>query len=305
MLLVHYRIANSFISLLLGITLLSLILFATGCQKTCIQSETPVIEILADSSCISADTSVTMGSNMTFRIKAKGQEVPLTNFVVTYNNGTTSYYLDSGMYCNEIIYELSVTKGASAFEEWTFFVMNKARMTASISLRVVLDSGAVFSPIEQYNITLGAQDNTFFGSFYSFTSDSIYTLEEAFNNQPLIDISYYYHTTYESTLSSPNDNDAPSMFTGTYGIGNWTVRNESRYNLTTLSSFDFNNITNDSLLIASYDIVNAKRKGKNIVPGQVWAFRIASGKLGLIYVEGTETGVSGKVVLKIKIQEQA
>ncbi len=303
MLLVLYRIANLFISLFWGITLLSLILFTTGCQKTEIQLETPVIEILTDSGCISADTSVTMGNHMTFRIKAKGEEVPLTNFVVTYNNGATSYYLDSGMYCKEMIYELTVTKGASAFEEWTFFVMNKARITASISLRVMLDSGAVFSPIEQHNITLGAQNNTLYGSFFSFTSDSIYTLEEAFNNQALIDISYYYHATYESTLSSPNDNDAPSMFTGTYGIGNWTVRNESRYNLTTLTSFDFNNITNDSLLIASYDVVNAKRKGKNIVPGQVWAFRIASGKLGLIYVEETEAGVSGKVVLKIKIQE--
>ncbi len=298
------RIAKFSISLLLTFLLfLFAIIGISGCRKTDVATETPVIEILADSACISTDTSLTMGSKMTFRVKAKGQDVPLTNFVVTYNNGTTNYYLDSGIYCHEMVYELTVTKGVSSFEEWTFFVMNKARITSAVSIRIELDSGAVFGSIEQHNITLGAQGNSTYGNFYSFTSDSVYTLEEAFNNQALIDISYYYHTLYESTLSSPNDNDAPSIFTGSYGINNWTVKNESRYNLTTLTATDFENITNDSLLIASYDVVNAKRKGKNIIPGQVWAFRIASGKLGLIYVEAIESGESGKADFKIKIQE--
>jgi len=244
-----------------------------------------------------------MGSLMKFKIKAQSEVMPLTNFVITYNNGSEEYFLDTGIYSHNFEYTLEIIKGIATEETWKFFVMNKSRESSYVSLKIALDTGGVFGAIKTYNITLGAQNNTQAGSFFSFSDESVYTLEQAFNNQQLVDISYCYYTESESTLSSPNDNDAPSVFTGTYGISNWQYRNEARYNITSLTSLDFDNVLNDSLLIASYDVVGAKRKGKNIETGQVWAFRIQSGKIGLIEVGNIETGTGGNAALKIKIQE--
>jgi len=283
--------------------LCGLIFLIPCCKKTETLKEKPCIEFLADSACIFKDTLLPMGTVMKFKIKATALSVPMTNLVVSFNNGSEQVFLDTGIYLNEFYYNLEIVKGASASERWTFMVMNKDREMVSVNAVIGIDTGAVFGSIKEYNITLGAQDNTLTGHFFSFTTEEISTLEEAFNNQQWIDIAYYYHSVYESTLSSPNDNDAPSIFTGTYGVSNWQIRNEARYNLTTLSPADFDFANNDSLLIASYDVVNAKRKGKNIVAEQVWAFRIQSGKIGLMKIDSIVPNTNGQVDLSIKIQE--
>lgn len=274
-----------------------------SCNKSDKILEKPFVEFIVDSGCIYKDTILPMGTIMKFKIKATGLNVPITNLVVSFNNGTEQVFLDTGIYSKEFYYDVEIIKGTSASEQWTFMVMNKDREMVSVNAVIGIDTGAVFGDIKDYNIALGAQDNTQTGQFYSFTTEQVSTLEEAFNNQQTIDIGYYYHSVYESTLSSPNDNDASTIFTGTNGISNWQIRNEARYNLTTLSATDFDNTLNDSLLIASYDVTNAKRKGKNIVVGQVWAFRIQSGKIGLMKIDSIVPNTNGQVDLSIKIQE--
>ncbi len=264
---------------------------------------TPTIAFTADSVSISHDTAVELGTAMVFKITASSKDVPVTNLVVSLDNGIRQVYLDSGLYSNSFIYTLKVIKGAAENEKWTFFVMNKDRKTDSVSINVGLKAGAQFGNIKEYHIVLGAQNNADTGSFFSFTTGQIYNLEQAYNAQNVIDIDFYYHIDYFCTISSPNDNDMPTYFTGTYGISNWQTRNESRYIQTNITPAIFDQITNDSLLIVSYDVINAKRKAKDVQPGNVWSFRIASGKLGLIKVNSTVTGESGSANITIKIQE--
>ncbi|MDD3877661.1 MAG: hypothetical protein PHT69_13655 [Bacteroidales bacterium] len=303
--LLHKRNAYFFMSFFKLFLIFSLtpLIFVSGCRKTEPLPIKPELILVADTDCINSDTTLPMGTLMRFRIKANCESSPITNFVITYDNGTKNVFLDTGVYNNELFYTLEVIKGTSAIEDWQFSVMTKERETAKVSIQIALDSGGVFGNINTHTVILGAQNNTLTGHFYSFTNEAVYTLEQAYNNQIATDICYYFHTEYESTLSSPNDNDAPSIFTGTYGLSNWQIRNESRYNLTTIQSSEFDNIANDSLLIASYDIINAKRKGKNIETGQVWAFRIQSGKIGLIRVDTIVPETTGTVGLTIKIQE--
>jgi len=283
--------------------LIACFILTISCSKNEKSIEYPLIEFISDSTCLYSDTSLPMGTLMRFKIKASSKFSPITNFVITYNNGTEQYFLDTGIYNNEFYYTLEIIKGTTPAEEWQFSVMNKDRLSASVRIVIELDSGGVFGNIKSHAVTLGAQNNTQYGHFYSFSNETVYTLEQAYNNQQKADIAYCYYTDYKSTLSSPNDNDAPSVFTGQFGISNWQTRNESRYNLTTLSPADFDNAQKDSLLIASYDVIGAKRKGKDIQEGQVWAFRIQSGKIGLIKVDNIVSNATGKVDLKIKIQE--
>lgn len=297
------KLFMSFKDYLLVFGFIFFICIQSSCKKEEKVLEKPTIEFVLDSAYLSSDTALYMGTVMRYRVKASCINVPITNFVINYNNGVDQVFLDTGIYSKDFIFNLEVIKGTSTLEKWTFTVMNKDREKASVSVFISLATGGTFGAVKNYEITLGAQNNTQYGHFYSFTTEQNYFLEEAFNNQQVIDIGYYYHSVYEATLSSPNDNDAPSIYTGTYGFLNWPTRNESRYNLTTLNASDFNAVDNDSLLIASYDIVNAKRKGKNVIPGQIWAFRISSGRIGLMKLNNIIPDVNGQIDLSIKIQE--
>lgn len=263
----------------------------------------PEIRLSMDTSFIWKDTLQPMGSIMKFRIEAQCDEIPITNFVISFNNGKENVLLDTGIYNTTFVYDLSIYKGIADTEQWTFSVMTAQRQKASVTVQIDLQAGAQFGEIDTLEmISLGAQNNLTTRGFLSLTTYQTYFLEEAYNNQSLIDIIYYYDI-YESTLSSPNDNDAPVIFTGTYGIANWTVKNESRYNLTDLTEMDFNAASNDSLLIVAYDPVNAKRKGKNAVAGDVWAFRNYEGRLGLLYIHSITGTTDGEMVISIKVQE--
>lgn len=292
---------NSFLNRFI-FSLFTLIILQS-CSKEVPLGVVPQIALLPDSGCVYSDTTLPMGSILRFSIKAVSNASPITNFTVKYIFGNETYFLDTGVYTNDFAYSFSVQKGNAEVEEWLFSVMNKERLSASYRIKIFPDTGAVFGNIKEYSLILGAQNNSSYGPFYSFQSDAAYTLQEASLEQQLIDMNYYYHTEYESVLSSPNDNDAPLVFIGPNGIGNWHTRNESRYNLTSLTPSNFDAVQTDSTLIVSYDITGAKRKAKNISVGQIWAFKIQSGKIGLIRIDNVVQGDAGKVELSIKLQE--
>lgn len=282
---------------------ISLIIFS--CQKEKDATEKPEVKLVKQNS-IYCDTTLMMGENMKFVVMANGsEEFPITNLVVRSGNGV---FLDSGLYAGNITYELNITKGSLASETWSFFVMNKARQSQTIQVTVTLADTSSFSPVLTFSdIRLGAQDHSLSGSFWSPGDNTVHFQTSACTVQEMIHIIYYYGVNdlavNECTLSSPNDNDAPAVFTGPCGLAEWGVRNESRYLLTTLTDLEFQQITNDSILIASYDPVLAKRKGKNAAPGQVWSFRLQNGKLGLMLISETIHGTGGSVLFTVKLQE--
>jgi hypothetical protein len=230
-----YRLALLFISVVL-ILVFANIFFSCSKEE---EIFTPEISLEVDPDYISQDTTVAMGSVMRFKVNAECEQIPITNFVISYNNGNDNVLLDSGLYNTNLTHEFAIYKGVAEREVWTFTVMNLQRQKASFSINIDLLAGGVFNDINTFTeITLGAQDNQEYGCFYSFATGQNYSLEEAFNNQSIIDILYYYDI-YESTLSSPNENDAKVVFTGTSGLENWTTLNEARYHITNLNYSDF------------------------------------------------------------------
>ncbi len=294
----NFRVAYLFIS----ISFLFFMLIFLSCKNE-VKDIAPEIKLKIDTATIWKDTVLHPGHLMNFEIEASSGEIPITNLVISLNNGTEQVFLDTGMYTHTLRYKVSINKGISQKETWTFMVMNEQRQKSFISVTIHLLPGTQFGEIDTVSmITIGAQGNTTTGSFFSIETQQTYFLEQAYGNQALIDMIYYYDI-YESTLSSPAENDVPSIFTGTFGISNWSIRNESRYNLTQLSGNDFDAASNDSLLIVSYDPVNAKRKGKFAKPGDVWAFRNQHGKLGLLYIHSITGSTQGQMVCSVKIQK--
>ncbi|MFC2102627.1 hypothetical protein ACFLS7_06490 [Bacteroidota bacterium] len=276
--------------------------FLVSCEK---EGEFLPPEILfrSDSGFVSHDTTLSIGQKIRVGIEVIGQGANITYFHVGLSNGQSETVLDSGMNQSTLFYDLSITKTASASEDWIFLVMDRDRNRSSIKLTLRRDSSSQYNAIRTFtNILLGAQNNLTAGSFYSISEDIRYLLDEAFQHQDSVDILYYFDQ-YDATLSSPAEADAPALFPGPTGLANWTTKNETRYDTTTITPAAFDLSANDSLILAAYEPVNLKRKAKFIEPGMVVSFQDPRGKLGLIHVKEVAPGPSGYVLIDLKIQQ--
>lgn len=279
--------------------LLLLFLFAMSmysCQKE--ETTNGKVDILFQNSNISKDTSLQIGEAINFRMIATSENSNITFLGVRLNHATV---LDSGLNSSNLIYKYSAIKSNLSNERWTFIVMNKNREKDSIVVNIAKKNTSNFNPINTYsNVILGAQNNCCFNGFFSTLNGNVFDYATAFNNMNKIDIIYCYYQDVQSTLSSPNEADISSIYSG---IANWLVKNESRYNITTLIPADFDAAQHDSLIIASYEVVNAKRKAKYVQNNQVWAFKVQNSKMGLIKINNVVSDITGKIDVSIKIQQ--
>jgi hypothetical protein len=282
-------------------------LFLTGvfhaCTKVSDPGQPPEIQFVTDSGYTSRDTSLVIGGKITIGLNARGENSNITYFRVTVDNGVRLTYLDSGLNHSVLKYTLPLIKSVATYEKWTFFVMDRERNRDSVTLTVHRADSASYGKIRTMEyVTLDAQSVPSGQSLFSFSEVKRYTLDSAFLNQQAIDLIYYYGQ-YNATLSSPNESDAPAVFTGPYGLANWTIKNETRYDTTQISVTNFDKAMNDSLLLAAYEPAAGKRKAKFIEPGMILSFKNAAGKIGLIKITAVIPGTTGGMEGSVKIQE--
>ncbi|HPI31083.1 MAG TPA: hypothetical protein PLS26_11205, partial [Bacteroidales bacterium] len=154
------------------------------------------------------------------------------------------------------------------------------------------------------SVVLGAQKCNTTGSFMSLASGHVWFQADAATIPDSIEMLYYYDSTGDAnTISSPNANIGSFIYPGATSPIYWPVRNETSFYKTTYSLADFNAITNDSLLLAAYSGINAKRKAKNLVAGNVYSFKTIHTKYGMFAVEQVNGTDSGTVQCTIKIQK--
>jgi hypothetical protein len=274
-----------------------------SCQKKEVASHSPQIIFVTDSGYAAHDTTLMAGQKIRVAIKAKGTGANITFFSIRYNDGSPKIILDTGMNRPELSYALDIIKTSGPIETWTFFIMDRNRLQDSVKIILTKSEYSQWGKIRTLeNITLGAQERADTGSFFTFSTGEVFTLGQAFMNQSAIDLVYYYGQ-YEGTFASPAEAEAPGFFTGTEGIASWTVKNETRYDTTTVTTFDFDSAGNDSLLLAAYDPSAGKRKAKYLQPGMVVAFKSPAAKLGLIKVTGLSGTTAGSLKFTVKIQE--
>jgi hypothetical protein len=287
---------------LLLIFLASLGLIVNSCNDEQVTS-LPRIEFINSPGYLDHDTVLSIGDRVIIGVNAFATGRNITFFQVTFDDGTRQILLDSGLNSPDLNYTLAVIKSASAFENWTFLVMDRDRNKDSVRISLNKSDSSHYGNIRTYSdITLGAQENTVDGSFFSFTNGEIYSLDTAFLKQEMVDLVYYFGQ-YEATLSSPNETEAPDYFTGPAGIANWTIKNETRYDTTALAPREFDASVNDSLILAVYEPTAGKRKVKFVEPGMVISFKSPAGKIGLLKIIATDPGPAGTLLFSIKIQE--
>ena len=263
----------------------------------------PLISFIYEQGYVSHDTTIATGQKVKIGIRAITTSANLTYFSVRFNDGKSQTLLDSGMNTPSMVYNLEVIKTNAPSEKWTFLAMDRNRMEVSVQIVLTRSEISKWGKIRTMSdIILGAQESITAGSFFSLTDTSVMTLSQAFENQTMVDMVYYCGQ-YEGTLASPNEAEAPGFFTGPQGIANWTVKNETRYDTTMITSQVFDESVNDSLILAAYEPTAGKKKGKFVQPGMVFSFRSPTGKLGLLKIQEVTPAPTGMVKLTIKIQE--
>jgi hypothetical protein len=274
--------------------------FISGCKDEQSTDAIPVIRFLPVNGVIVSDTALPLGGSLVISLEAIGGGSNITYFGVTMNDGQMHYVLDSGMNNATLKYSQPIFKGNSPNEHWTFTVMNRDRQKSSISMNITKAIVSEWGKIITYDLViLGAQGNPADGGFFSLQTGLVSTYQQAEANPSNTDIIYYFGD-YEGTFSSPLESEAPSYFPG---LNTWSIKNETRYDTTSLSSVAFVGAKNDSLLLVSYEPVNGKRKAKFLQPGMVVAFRNHSGKTGLVFIKNLVAGATGKLECAIKVQQ--
>jgi hypothetical protein len=157
---------------------------------------------------------------------------------------------------------------------------------------------------------MGGQTNTTLGSFMDAETGTVYTETAGFNNSGLIDLVYYFGTTNGASFAAPNDATAQSVHTqgtpaGPNELPNWSIKNATKFKLTTISHNEFDDSNNDSLIIANVGSDLTASAVTGLTEDKVVGFTTVGGKKGLILIEAItgDTGDNRAVEVTVKIQK--
>jgi hypothetical protein len=154
-------------------------------------------------------------------------------------------------------------------------------------------------------VMIGAQDNTTVGGFYSVSENKVYTQDQAYQNQAAIDIFCFYEasTGNNIAIASPGSN-ITGIFTGTSSVENWTTKNTTHFNKTTLTVEQFDALAEtDQLIETSFDTANNFRKAKDLKIDDIYAFQVEAGTYGLFKVTEVAQDSIGSVSFEVKIKK--
>ncbi len=286
---------------LLGISLFLVFSF-TNCSKD-EEAGSPTISLKNATGYVTQNTVASYGDTLLWGITANSNgEDNLVKFTIEVND---QQLFDSTFNATTFTYDFYSIKTILDVEAWTMTITDIAGHTSSVSITVTGE----FGEIDSYTtILMGAQDNVDVESFLSLAENhaTTYMQAAAFQNQDKIDMFCFYENTPEHqnlmTLASPGSN-IKGIFSGATAPENYTTKNVTFFVKTDLSASNFDAVQNDAVILASFDPENQFKKASKLTAGDVYAFKLQSGKYGLlkvIEVTGTETGT---IELGIKVQK--
>lgn len=286
------------------VVLLSIVITFFSCTDDKGNGEGPAIRFLVEEGIIATDTIISPSALMKFGIEAEKGDFDITElYVQVTNDNCVQKYFDSGMYVSNLKWYGSFIKSYNDNEIWEFVVRDRYSHESSVFLMIKNDTLGSPGEIDSFQeVILGAQNNNEFGGFWDLFNNHVFPIQEAKQNQELIDIVYYLGED-DHTLGSPGANIEDGIFDPEYTPTNWAIQNETRYIPLDFTVEDFNQIENDSILIVNYIEGEGKRKAKNLQAGDVFSFKTADLRFGMVKVDEVVGGAEGTVSIDIKIQK--
>jgi len=287
---------------ILSLVIISASFFVAGCSK----DEDPIPPTIAFKQAtgyVSANTTANYGDTLNFGITAKSNGIDnLVKFQI-FANG--QQLLDSTINTTTFALDVTTVKTILDKEVWKFVTIDIAGNSKTDSIVITGTFGEILTYSSK---TLGAQSNTTEKGFISYSNSTAtqYTQAEAFNHQADIDMFCFYENTATSvnmmTLAAPGSN-IKGIFTGATSVELYTVKNITFYVKTTLTVAQFDAVTNDAVIRASYGTTTPYRKAKLLTAGDVYSFKLQSGKYGLLKVIAVAGAEAGTLQIAVKIQK--
>jgi len=268
----------------------------------------PTINFVAGSGYISADATVALNSPFVVKVSmqqnatsgAKLQSLNVTRIFANQTIGDTTFDIST----NDASVTMEITfisVNEVGQENIEFEVVDKDNQKEQISLKITTQATA--GPIDSWTEKiLGSWSNPT-GSSFASINGNVYTLDQAFANQTLIDWMYWWGASTSATIGAPDDANAALVFnTGDYQLANWSTKNATRFKTTTITPAAFDAMTDDSDIVDIATGADQSRIGEMAVD-QVIAFVTVTGKMGLIKVRAIETGSAGAMTIDVKVQQ--
>jgi hypothetical protein len=291
-----------------AILITSVTLFTSCTEDNTNPDLPPSISFVAGAAYISADATVDISTNFTVKVLVEpnatsGKVVESLKVTGTFNNQLvrdTTFALNNAT-TMEITFTASSTIGEENLE---FTAIDKDNQSAKISLKITTEEPVVTGdPILTWSEKIVGSWNNPTGSSFASINGNIYTLDQAFANQALIDYLYWWGASTSATIGSPADTNAAKVFnTGNYKLDNWTIKNDTKFKITTVTPAAFDAMTDDKDIKDIADGADQTHIG-GLAVDQVFAFITASGKKGLIKVKSITEGSDGSLTMDVKVQE--
>lgn len=283
-----------------------LVALATSFITSCTKDEdpgSPVITFKTDAGYTSADAGAAYGDTLKFGITVNYNGTDKIVKVQVILNGTT--VVDESV--NETLYtfEYEHVKGVENQDMLKFAATDIAGHVTEQTITITGNFGEINS---YASLVLGAQDNPTVESFLSYSNNTStkYFQAAAFQHQADIDMFCFYENTTSNqnmmSLAAPGSN-ITGIFEGASSPENYTVKNVTYFVKTALTAADFDAVQHDARILAAYDTENDFRKAKLLTAGDVYCFKLQSGKYGLYKVLTVTGEEAGTLEIAVKIQK--
>ncbi|MCF8370368.1 MAG: hypothetical protein K9H64_02020 [Bacteroidales bacterium] len=294
-----------------------LVLFLhSSCKKEKVENP-PTLYLKAGDNYTSDSSFVAIGGKIVFGIVAEGIDAPITNLSIKAEgkNGITTM-LDTGIYEDNFEWSKVFYQGVDDTLNWIIAVMDHNRQQVSVSRWIFKDPNSSFGGLRYYpSIKLGYQGNLEYGHYFDPVTGKVFFADSAQLFQESIDMLCYFKYSEDNgvnlpspTFSSPGENTALTgeLYEDFYPeLASWTTVNYTKWDISAdngITSDEFTNAHNDSLLIVSYNDVWGKKKYKWAMPGLFIPFQTTAGKKGILKVLAADTTETGIIEFAMKIQ---
>ncbi|MFA5419415.1 MAG: hypothetical protein WC341_13260, partial [Bacteroidales bacterium] len=210
----------------------------TSCKKDDDIVGPPKINFIGGSEYIDQDATIPVNTKFKVGIAASANEqtnekLATLKLTRTMENVT---FVDTTFIINDYLLNADFdfnAQQAGKTEKITFLLTDKAGQSTSISLDLTYETVGV-SVTKNADLHMGSFNDDY-GSFYSTVNKVAYNIADAGTHQADIDFLYYLGAENGSTIASPADPMANTV----YAMGSWTVKNETLFSTTTLTPADF------------------------------------------------------------------
>lgn len=244
----------------------------------------PTLNFTGGTQYVSTDTTVETNETFTIGVTALSNTnsgKKLQNFKITQvTNNNPNVIYDSTFSSSTFQMEFNFTPTQESVFNLIFKVTDKAGEYKEKTIKITVVAGGTYV-YKFTDITMGSYNDQNYGSFYSTSEDQVYFDDEAFNNQGKVDWCYFLGVTNGETIAAVDDPDAESVFA--IIDDNWTVRNETRFTIATISHTEFDAIADGGIVVFPA-WTSGNSKINQLKANDVVFFKLQDGKLGYIKI---------------------